>query len=268
MKESLEILVEQAKNGDPKSLTQLIVEIKDLVYNLSLRMLLYPLDAEDATQEILVKIVTHLGTFKGDSQFRTWVYRVATNYLLTEKGKKSKEFSLSFDAYGVLIDTGQSNTIEYTKNKGEQVLLEEEVKVSCTHGMLLCLNETNRMVYILSVILDFNSTEGAQILGIRPENYRKQLSRSKAKLRNFLATKCGLANSKNPCRCAKKIDFLIDQKNIDPRALRFAKQKERSIALIETITKLEKSAAIFRSTPQYAAPEGVVQKMKETINCL
>lgn len=268
MKESLEIVVERAKNGDRKSLNRLILEVKDLVYNLSLRMLLYPMDAEDATQEILVKIVTHLSTFKGESNFRTWVYRVATNYLLTQKSKKNREVAMGFEAYGVLIDTGQSDTITYTENLGEQRLLEEEVKVSCTHGMLLCLNETNRMVYILGVILDFNSKEGAEILGIRPENFRKQLSRSKAKLRNFLQAKCGLANPENPCRCTKKIDFLIDQQRIDPTALRFANQEQRSIELLKVITKLEKTAAIFRSTPQYATPERVVLKMKETINYL
>lgn len=269
MKEAIEILVEKAQNGDRRSLERLIVEIKDLVYNLALRMLLYPMDAQDATQEILVKIVTHLSTFKGDSRFQTWVYRVATNYLLTEKAKKSMEFALSFEAYGQqFIDAGHSETIAYTQNKGEQLLLEEEVKVSCTHGMLLCLNEPNRMVYILGVILEFNSIEGAEILSITHGNFRKQLSRSKTKLRNFLEAKCGLANPKNPCKCTKKIDYLINEKIINPAALRFASQKERSIELIETISMLEKSSAIYRSTPQYATPEIVVQKMKETINLL
>jgi len=269
MKEAIEMLVEKAQNGDRKSLEGLIVEIKDLVYNLALRMLLYPMDAQDATQEILVKVVTHLSTFRGESTFRTWVYRVATNYLLSEKGKKSTEFAMSFEEYGrQLIDKGHSERISYTQNKGEQLLLEEEVKVSCTQGMLLCLNETNRLVYILSVILEFNSIEGSKILGITPENFRKQLSRSKMKLRNFLDSKCGLANSKNPCRCTKKIDFLINEKIIDPKSLRFATQKERSIELVQKIEKLERSAAIYRSTPQYVSPEEVVQKMKETINLL
>lgn len=269
MKEALEILVKKAQNGDRRSLENLIVEIKDLVYNLALRMLLYPMDAQDATQEILVKIVTHLSTFKGTSKFQTWVYRVATNYLLTEKGKKSKSSAMNFETYAQqLIDVGHSQTITYTQNKGEQRLLEEEVKISCTHGMLLCLNETNRMVYILGVILEFNSIEGSEILGITPENFRKQLSRSKAKLRNFLNAKCGLANPKNPCRCIKKVDYLINERIIDPMSLRFANQKERSIELLETISALEKSAAIYRSTPQYATPENVIQKMKETLNLL
>lgn len=268
MKESIEILVTKAKNGDRESLENLILEIKDLVYNLALRMLLYPMDAEDATQEILVKIVTHLSTFKGESSFKTWVYRVATNYLLTVKGKKGDKFIMNFEEYGELIDEGQSEISNYTQNKGEQLLLEEEVKVSCTHGMLLCLSETNRLVYILGVILEFNSIEGSEILAITPENFRKQLSRSKTKLRNFLSSKCGLANPENPCRCTKKIDHLVNKKIIDPNALRFATQKQRSIELIKTIETLEKSAAIYRSTPQYVTPDSVVQKMKETINLL
>ncbi|MEL6919196.1 MAG: RNA polymerase sigma factor, partial [Bacteroidota bacterium] len=153
MKESLEILVSKANSGDKISLETVILEIRDLVYNLSLRMLLYPADAEDATQEILVRIVTRLSTYRQESKFTTWVYRVATNYLLTARTKKTKEFVMPFEDYAVLIDTGQSHAINYTQNRGEQLLLEEEVKVSCTHGMLLCLNETGRMVYILGEIL-------------------------------------------------------------------------------------------------------------------
>lgn len=268
MQEQLEILVNKANQGDKKSLELVISDIKDLVYNLALRMLLYPEDAEDATQEILVKIVTHLSTFKGKSKFTTWTYRIATNYLLTVKGKKNREFAMNFQEYGDLIDSGHSDTILYTQNKGEQSLLEEEVKVSCTHGMLLCLNETNRLVYILGIILEFNSIEGAGILGITPENFRKQLSRSRGKLRNFLDAKCGLANPDNPCRCNKKIDYLISQKIIEPRKLRFADHQKRSIELIQKIDLLEKSASIFRSTRQYDTPESVVKKMKETIDML
>ena len=71
---------------------------------------------------------------------------------------------MNFDEYSDFIDSGMSNKVTYSENLGELLLLEEEVKVSCTQGLLLCLNEQNRMVYILAEILDFNSYEGAQIL--------------------------------------------------------------------------------------------------------
>jgi len=82
MKDTLENLVEKANLGDRSSLESVILRVKDYVYNLSLKMLLYSEDAEDATQEILIKIITHLSTFNHKSKFTTWVYRVATNYLL------------------------------------------------------------------------------------------------------------------------------------------------------------------------------------------
>lgn len=268
MSEKLEILVEKAKEGDKKSLELLILEVKDLIYNLSLKMLLFTEDAEDATQEILVKVITHLSTFKQESQFKTWVYRISTNYLLNAKGKKSKEFAMSFDNYENLIDSGQSITVLHSKNEGELLLLEEEVKVSCTHGLLLCLNENSRMVYILGEILEFNSLEGAEILNITPENFRKQLSRSRTKIRNFLLKKCGLANPNKPCRCAKKIDFLINLQAINPKKLRFAHLTNRSIDLVEKIAFLEKSTAIYRSVPPFDTPENIVNKIKAIINTI
>ena len=71
--ETLETLVRRANTGDQESLEKIVLAIKDYVYNLSLKMLLFPEDAKDATQEILVKVITHLSTFNHKSKFSTWV---------------------------------------------------------------------------------------------------------------------------------------------------------------------------------------------------
>lgn len=265
MENNLNILVKKANSGDKKSLELVVLNIKDLIYNLSLKMLLFPEDAKDATQEILIKVITHLSTFNHKSHFRTWVYRVATNYLINLKGKKSTAFAMPFEDYAHLIDSGQSDAVLYTSNEGELLLLEEEVKISCTQGLLLCLKPEARMVYILSEILEFNSREGAEILEITPVAFRKKLSRSREKIRNFLNDKCGLVNPDNPCRCNKKIDFLIAQQIIHPHSLRFAEFTQRSIDLVRQIGDLEKSVAVYRSTPAIPAPEVIMQTIKATI---
>ena len=265
MKEPIENLIKNANLDDNKSLELVVLRIKDYVYNLSLKMLLYPEDAEDATQEILIKVITHLNTFNYKSKFTTWVYRVAINYLLTYKNQKYLRPTMSFDDYDRLIDNGQSNIIQYSKNEGELALLEEEVKVSCTHGLLLCLNPTDRMVYILSEILEFNSIQGADIMTITPDNFRKKLSRSRTKIRNFLNNKCGLSNPKNPCRCHKKIDFLINEKIITPKDLRFSMFSQRSIDLVSGLNELEKSIAIYRSVPQFEAPVAIFNNIKRML---
>lgn len=266
MEKDLKDHIEQALSGEKKALESIVEEVKDLIYNLSLKMLLFPEDAEDATQEILIRMITHLSTFQGKSSFKTWVYRVASNYLVTERSKKKYQAKrISFDEYADQIDKGQSDNVMHTDNEGEINLLEEEVKVSCTHGLLHCLAPTNRLIYILGDVLGFNSVEAAEILEITPASFRKQLSRSREKVRNFLTAKCGLVDPGNPCRCKRKIDFLIDQKMIDPKALRFAHHTSRSIDLMNKIDSLDKTLSVFRSVPALEAPEEVLKEVKQMI---
>ncbi|MEM6261963.1 MAG: RNA polymerase sigma factor [Bacteroidota bacterium] len=258
--------IERALSGEKQALESVVDEVKDLIYNLSLKMLFFPEDAEDATQEILVKVITHLSTFQQKSSFRTWVYSIASNYLINEKAKsRYRAKRISFDAYADQIDQGQSDNILYTNNEGEIRLLEEEVKVSCTHGLLHCLNPTNRLIYILGDVLGFNSLEGAEMLEITPASFRKQLSRSRVKVRNFLTSQCGQVKADNPCRCKRKIDFLIDQEIIHPKALRFAHHTNRSIDLMNKIDSLDKTLSVFRSGPVLEAPEEVMQEVKHMI---
>lgn len=66
----MEILIDQAVAGDKKALELIIGDIQDLVFNLSLRMLGMVADAEDASQEILIKVMTHLSSFRRESSFR------------------------------------------------------------------------------------------------------------------------------------------------------------------------------------------------------
>ena len=78
--EELQALVDKATVGDKKSLETLIEGVQDLVFNLSLRMLGTFADAEDATQDILLKMITHLSSFRGESSFTTWVFGIAVNH--------------------------------------------------------------------------------------------------------------------------------------------------------------------------------------------
>ena len=82
MSSILEQDVRLAKNGDKEALDAIICGIKDNIYGLAMRMLRHPEDAEDQTQEILIKVITHLSDFREESAFSTWVYQIACNHLL------------------------------------------------------------------------------------------------------------------------------------------------------------------------------------------
>jgi DNA-directed RNA polymerase specialized sigma24 family protein len=69
-------LVARARSGDRKVLEDPVREHQGWIYNIALRMLLHPQDAEDATQEILIKAVTRLSSFEGRSAVRTWLCRI------------------------------------------------------------------------------------------------------------------------------------------------------------------------------------------------
>ena len=106
---SLQPQVEQAQNGDREALEQVVKAIQGKIYGLALRMLWHPEDAKDATQEILIRIITHLGTFRGDSSFMTWVYRVAANALLTIRKGRMEGAGLTFQAFEQDLDEGISD---------------------------------------------------------------------------------------------------------------------------------------------------------------
>lgn len=67
-------LVVKAVSGNQDSLEAILTGVKDMVFNLSLRMLGTIPDAEDATQEILIKIMTHLSSFRHDSSLSTGIF--------------------------------------------------------------------------------------------------------------------------------------------------------------------------------------------------
>ena len=85
-------LIQKAKAGDNKAFEELIEEHFKKIYNIAYRMTGNPDDASDMTQEVMIKLFRNIGSFKGDSKFSTWVYRVATNTCLDELKKQKRHF--------------------------------------------------------------------------------------------------------------------------------------------------------------------------------
>ena len=185
-KEEVQALVEQATAGDKKALEALILDVQDLVFNLSLRMLGTFADAEDATQDILLKIITHLSSFRGDSLFTTWVFRIAVNHLKDYKKHMFAHHPLSFEFYGDDIENGNIQDVPDLTQNVEKELLAEELKMSCTNVMLQCLDTESRCIFILGTMFQVDSRMAGEILEMTPEAYRQRLSRIRKKMAEFL----------------------------------------------------------------------------------
>src|SRR5690242_12374010 len=145
--EALEALVRSAQAGDRAALELVVSAIQPQVHGLAWRFLWHPEDAEDATQEILVRIVTRLAGFRGASAFRTWVFRVACNTLLNTRRRRMEERALTLEAFADDLTGGLSDEPVAIAPPVEEALLVEEVKIGCTTAMLLCLDREHRLAY-------------------------------------------------------------------------------------------------------------------------
>jgi RNA polymerase sigma factor (sigma-70 family) len=225
-------LIDQATGGDKKALEKIVKRYQDWVYNIALSFVADRDDAADITQEVLVKIVTKLSTFKHESDFKTWVYRIIKNHFLNMRRKKYEHSSMTFDQFGQDLDNIKDQSLSDHSFEAEEKYLVEEAKLSCMKAMLLCLDREQRLIYILGELFEFPDTIGSEIMEMSKENFRVKLHRAKQQLYSFMDNKCGLINKKNPCRCARKTAGFIKMGFVDPVNLHFQKD------VIATIDKI------------------------------
>lgn len=216
-------LVAQAKDGDRAALEKLVLRHQAWVYNIAVRMVFHPQDAEEVTQEVLVKVITKLSTFKGESKFRTWLYRIAANHVLNMKRRSAEIREMTFADYGAAIDSISDAGLPDPKSVPVALpILVEEAKNSCTIGMLLCLDRKQRLIFTFGEILGATDTVGGEVLEMTAVNFRQSLARARRDLHRFLNDQCGLVNTSNPCRCPKKTRGFVEDGHVDPHRLMFA----------------------------------------------
>ncbi|OKS88111.1 RNA polymerase sigma factor [Mucilaginibacter polytrichastri] len=209
------LLIQQALNGSSTAINELIDRHQHFIYNVALKFVRDQDDAHDLTQEVLIKMVTKLQQYQEKSSFKTWLYRLVFNHFLNTERKKAEKEVYSFDELGDFVETVHNQdemTTEEQEEYSEQITT---IRNKCMTSTLLCLNREQRIILILGSIFNLKSNIAADLLDMTPENFRKQLSRAKADLFNFMDNKCGLMNPANSCRCHKKTkgfmkDGLVD----------------------------------------------------------
>lgn len=136
-------LLRACVQGDLAAIDAMLRAIESAVYNVALRMLGQCDDAADATQENLPKVVTHLGGFRGEAMFSTWVFQAARNHLLTASTRARQSPEPSLDALGERL---QADLDVNAQHGGERSLTPKDkpatrqTALSCTQGMLMTLD--------------------------------------------------------------------------------------------------------------------------------
>jgi RNA polymerase sigma factor (sigma-70 family) len=255
------ILIERILQGSRIDLEALLMRYQAWIYNVALKMTLSVQDAEDITQEILIKLVTKLSTFdSGKAAFRTWLYRIVANHVLNMRKSRYENLFASFDASAEAMEKIPDQSIG---SSPEVLVLVEELKIKCLTGLLLCLDRKQRFIFIMSEIFDVGNPEGAAIMAVSQDNYRQMRSRGRRKVYQFINRNCGLIHPDNPCHCPAKVKSLIHQGFVDPHDLVFYKDKVKSIedALsrnrgeLEQAYSSESAQKLFRNHPFYDPPD-------------
>jgi RNA polymerase sigma factor (sigma-70 family) len=221
-------LIALAREGSKVALEALIKKHQHYIYNVALKMTLSPFDAEDITQEVLIKVITNLAQFKGESNFRTWLYRITFNHFLKMKKVWLEDYITSFDQYGNELSQMQDTELSDIE-KAEIKEMITEANISCMSGMLLCLDREQRLVYVLGEIFGIDHTIGSQMLDLSKDNFRQRLSRARKDLYNFMNNKCGLINKANPCRCDRKTKSFIKAGWVDKDKMKYNTSYLKSI---------------------------------------
>lgn len=263
------ILIEQATAGNKDALETIILSVQDLVFNLSLRMLGTFPDAEDASQDILLKVITHLSSFKQDSSFSTWVFSIAVNHLKNYKKHMFAKFPLSFEFYGDDILNGKTDDVPDLTQDVEKSILAEELKMSCTNVMLQCLDVESRCIFILGTMFKVDSRIAGDILGITAEAYRQRLSRIRKKMADFLRDYCGeYGNGK--CHCINRVNYAIQNHRISPAHLDFTAATpippKTMLEVKEAMESIDDLSEEFSFCKTYQSPEALKQFIQKFLD--
>ena len=265
-------LVLEALAGDKHALEALIKKHQLYVYNIALNFTASPHDAADVMQEVLIKMITKLDSFRDQSAFRTWLYRIVKNHFLNMRRRSQEVPDLNFEVFGAGLDRTPDQAVPTFAFEVEEKMLVQEAKFSCMKGMLLCLDREQRIIYILGELFEFPDKVGAEIMELSRENFRVKLHRAKKQLYSFMNQKCGLVNKANPCRCARKTAGFIRAGYVDPQNRYFQKDRVSSIqeALKDKVAAyseevMDQYRQLYQEHPFLDSPDALV-KIRELLD--
>lgn len=173
MKEIDTALVRACQRGDIEAFEQIFRVYRNPVFRLAYRFTGNRDDAEDLTQEIFLKVFENIGSFRYESSFATWLYRIAVNTCMNFQRDKKPAESL-----GVTDDLGSSVSPEAICERGE---LQRKIEAE-----IASLPNPLKIAFLLVVVEGMTYREASEILGLSVDALRMRVSRARQILREKL----------------------------------------------------------------------------------
>ncbi len=247
-----ETLLREAKQGSEDALGYLLQRHHDWIYRRVRTLIWNGQDADDITQEILLRIISRFKSFQCRCRFKSWLHRLVNNFLLNildHLSTRDKIRILSIEALSK--DGGPFDIADCSTTAVDVGLLIEEAKGRFMTGVLACLDRQQRLVFVLSDLLDATDAVGAALLDITPTNFRFVLMTARCDLREFMDNNCGLTNHKCSCRCPRKTMRYIKQGFVDRQSRLFNVKHFEKVSrhAAESILKLDEIVSGHVNTP-------------------
>ncbi|TMQ49016.1 MAG: sigma-70 family RNA polymerase sigma factor [Candidatus Eisenbacteria bacterium] len=182
--ENDEDLVRRAQGGDTRAFDELVRRYRDKVYRLSFKILRHEEDAAEALQDAFLSAYRGIKSFKVESTFSTWLYRIATNASLM-KYRKRREGHVSLEQSQNTDENAEMLQIPDWSTQPLKELLDSETREVMDEGIQR-LPEELRTVFILRDIEDLSNAEVAQILDLTVAAVKSRLHRARIALRDRL----------------------------------------------------------------------------------
>lgn len=268
--DDLETLARQAKLGQKNALEDLLKMVQGRVFSLCRRMLDDVDDAEDAAQEIIIKIITHLSDFREESAFMTWAFRIASNHLMTFRYRVSRAVS-TFDHLEDMTEKPAVDDGRAVSENPEQSLLYDELCQTCMQALLGRLDREARLAFILGDVFEVSGPEGAFILDITAAAFRQRLARGRTKLREFMARKCGRVRETDFCACrptgrSRLAGTGFPPDDVDPPGRMPDRGKAKALVQVAELRQIqEKIAHLYRQCPEPVPPDSFARIVKDLI---
>jgi RNA polymerase sigma factor (sigma-70 family) len=262
---TLEAIARQAVAGDRGALDAMVRALQGDIYGLALKMLWNKEDAEDATQEILVRLVTRLAQFNFQSRLKTWAYRIAVNYILDTKKSAIERLHFSFERFGADLVDGLKDD---SATDVEQSVLIDEVKIGCSLAMLQCLDRPHRLAYVLGELMDLSGPEAAEALDISPALFRKRLQVARQAILEFTKSHCGLVSDAAPCRCHRRVPAGASEPDA-AHPVTFARRKtsfEEARALVRQVDEARWALEVHLTSQPKGSAIDFAQRLLESID--
>ena len=178
-------LIEESRKGNVDAFEELIKDYKRSAYNIALRVMRNVEDAEDASQEALIKIFKNISSFNMDSTFKVWMYRIVVNTCIDFKRRKSIN-AVSIDE---TIDLGSGREIQREisdESNNPDALIERNYSTQLVNDAINMLEDDFKTIIILRDIKGFTYDEISEILSCNLGTVKSRLSRGRKRLKELL----------------------------------------------------------------------------------